>query len=45
MTFVLNQWFYIAVVLVVIVTTVSLPAKRPSVAAGSTDKPSSSAAR
>lgn len=30
MTFVLNQWFYIAVVLVVIVTTVSLPAKRPA---------------
>lgn len=45
MTFLLNQWFYIAVVLVVIVTTVSLPAKRPSAASGLADKPSSTAAR
>lgn len=29
MTFVLNRWFYVAVVLIVAVTTVSLPAKHP----------------
>lgn len=30
MTFVLNLWFYFAVVLIVVVTTVALPAKRPA---------------
>jgi uncharacterized membrane protein YidH (DUF202 family) len=30
MTYVLNHWFYIAVVLVVILTTVSLPEKHPA---------------
>jgi hypothetical protein len=35
MTFLLNQWFYIAVLVVVIATTVSLPAKRGTASAGS----------
>jgi hypothetical protein len=34
MTFLLNQWFYYAVALIVIVTTVSLPPKHPAANAG-----------
>lgn len=45
MTFLLNQWFYAAVLVVVIATTVSLPAKRGGVPSAGGEKAAPSAAK